>query len=202
MRRNLALDFGGGYRVLDACCRVGAEWATSRRHDCVMSDSDIACRPAVVSDMRFLPFADESFEEIFFDPPHMIRNDKWSTMYQKNWRGFGFWRSRAEWENALRLCDSEFARVIRPGGVLHVKILDGPDRRVTKRLDLELLASWRVASERREPPATPWSKAEVVFAEMVLRGARFIAKSNAAAGGWTIWDGSGDCQGSPDSFVS
>lgn len=100
-------------RALDACCGLRREWSRDRPTSTRFADKEISVRPELVHDFKALPFKDGVFDRIYWDPP------------------------RAEWEAALDAVNVEFRRVARDGCILHVKIITGTDRRVTKMADLE-----------------------------------------------------------------
>jgi SAM-dependent methyltransferase len=72
--------------------------------------------PDVVADFRALPFGDESFDTVIFDPPHLIRGQGWQA--QK----YGVLRS--DWKSELRDGFAECFRVLKPTGVLVFKWSD------------------------------------------------------------------------------
>jgi hypothetical protein len=81
------------------------------------ADKVILVKPKVLADMRFLPFKDGSMDGIFCDPPHLKCGEK-SFMCKY----YGSW-SQEETIFTLRFADLEFARVLRDGGFLFLKIM-------------------------------------------------------------------------------
>lgn len=150
-------------RALEACCGHRREWHREKPRRTTFGDLLIDVRPEVVLDFKALPFREDSFDVIFFDPPHLIRSEKWNQLSDR-YLHFGHWETRRQWEEALDAVNSEFARVARSGAVLHVKIIDGKDRRVTKLADLERLTNWQQESLALKDSRIPWSTCQTVRA--------------------------------------
>jgi len=154
---------GLAYRVLDACGSLAKEtWKGNYpENGAVVNDLLLEVHPTVVGDFRQLPFADDSFDTIFFDPPHLIRNDvkNWNPMYLR----YGNWKNRKEWIGALEKANLEFSRVLVPGGTLWTKTIDGKDYRVTKRQDLEAFTNFILIEEHEAPVKIPWSTNTTIY---------------------------------------
>lgn len=71
--------------------------------------------PDVQCDFTALPFADEQFACVVFDPPHLIKNGK------SGWLAKKYGVLRGEWRDDLRAGFSECFRVLRPLGTLVFK---------------------------------------------------------------------------------
>ncbi|WP_313033745.1 SAM-dependent methyltransferase [Stenotrophomonas acidaminiphila] len=72
-------------------------------------------RPDALLDFRALPFADNSFPLVVFDPPHLVRAGRHS------WLAAKYGRLGANWRDDLRAGFAECFRVLRPEGVLIFK---------------------------------------------------------------------------------
>lgn len=155
-------------RALEPCCGHRRAWARDKPPATTYGDILIEVRPELVMDFRALPFRDALFDIVFFDPPHLIRKKAWRQLSDR-YLHFGHWQTRAEWEGALDAVNAEFHRVTRPAATLHVKIIDGPDRRVTKLADLERLTMWEPMDVKFRPSPIPWSKCRTVTAVMRRR---------------------------------
>ena len=70
--------------------------------------------PDMVADFRELPFPDESFNLVIFDPPHLIGERGWKSDY------YGSLNSHT-WSEDLTKGFSECLRVLKPHGVLVFK---------------------------------------------------------------------------------
>lgn len=111
--------------VLDVCCG-GREFyfaqgdvLTCDLHPRVATLCDgreFECKPDVVCDFTDLPFQDESFNLVVFDPPHLLRGNGWQAekygLLPKSWKPY------------LESGFSECWRVLRPGGTLVFKWSD------------------------------------------------------------------------------
>jgi len=71
--------------------------------------------PDVRADFTSLPFADETFIHVVFDPPHFVRSGEPGYLAKK----YG-WLS-GDWREMLRLGFAEGFRVLRSGGTLVFK---------------------------------------------------------------------------------
>lgn len=72
--------------------------------------------PDIIADFRNLPFPDESFPVVVFDPPHLER------VGQNGWQGKKYGKlNKDTWRDDLRAGFSEAFRVLRPTGVLIFK---------------------------------------------------------------------------------
>lgn len=151
------------YDRLDACCGNREWWRGKNKSRVVFVDKLIEVKPSIVADFTVLPFKDDCFEEIWFDPPHLIRNDlKHWTNKSEALKKFGNWPTRRSWESALDAVNVEFSRVASSACRLIVKIIDGKDRRVTKRSDLSRLTRWTgTFSDRRS--GMGWSSNRTVW---------------------------------------
>ncbi|MCX5592481.1 class I SAM-dependent methyltransferase [Alcaligenes endophyticus] len=71
--------------------------------------------PDVRFDFRRLPFADESFYHVVFDPPHLVRAGP------RNWLAAKYGKLSTHWQDDLRAGFAECFRVLRPNCVLNFK---------------------------------------------------------------------------------
>jgi len=115
--------------ILDACCG-GRMWWWDKNHPLAVY-VDTRTRPAgtitqkplwkvepdVLADFRQLPFDDESFQLVLFDPPHQVSSRAGTGI---NAEQYGSWEP-GERDEALRLGFSECWRVLAPGGTLVFK---------------------------------------------------------------------------------
>ncbi len=75
----------------------------------------IVIDPDTLMDFRALPFADETFHLVAFDPPHLVRAGKAS------WLAAKYGRLGPDWREDLRMGFAECFRVLRPHGTLVFK---------------------------------------------------------------------------------
>lgn len=78
-------------------------------------EREIVIRPDVVADFTNLPFPDDQFYHVVFDPPHIQRNGDSSWLLKK----YGV--LRGDWKSMIQKGFSECFRVLRPGGTLVFK---------------------------------------------------------------------------------
>jgi SAM-dependent methyltransferase len=118
--------------VLDACCGSRMFWFDREDERVVFVDNrsethvlkDISStggsrtleiRPDIIADFKSLPFPDNSFSLVVFDPPHFKRNGKTGWMAKK----YGILSEN--WSIELTSGFRECFRVLRSGGVLVFK---------------------------------------------------------------------------------
>lgn len=113
--------------ILDVCCGSKMFWLD--KHDArvvfsdVRSEEHILCdsrtciiNPDVIADFRRLPFADNSFAQVVFDPPHLERAGENGWMRKK----YGV-LDKATWRDDIAAGFREAFRVLRPHGTLVFK---------------------------------------------------------------------------------
>ena len=122
--------------VLDVCCGARMFWFDRQDPraiflDCrqevhVVRDRSskgghrrITIRPDVVADFTALPFPDERFHAVIFDPPHLTRNGA------TGWMGKKYGTLSAGWRAMLAGGFRECFRVLRPFGTLIMKWNEG-----------------------------------------------------------------------------
>lgn len=118
--------------VLDACCGPRMMWfnradaraifvdrrrETHMAKDCSVKNGErqIVVEPDLLADFTNLPFADETFAMVVFDPPHVARNGSTSWLLKKYGKLSGDWRS------ILKFGFQECFRVLKPDGTLIFK---------------------------------------------------------------------------------
>ncbi|WP_212768497.1 class I SAM-dependent methyltransferase [Pectobacterium versatile] len=94
-----------------------AVFSDIRRERHVLCDGrSLEINPDVIADFRALPFDDEQFALVVFDPPHLLRAGESSWLRKK----YGA-LDRDTWQEDLRAGFSEAFRVLRPLGTLIFK---------------------------------------------------------------------------------
>lgn len=71
--------------------------------------------PDIQADFTALPFPDESFAMVVFDPPHLIRNGR------KGWLAKKYGKLEGDWKEELRQGFAECFRVLAANGTLIFK---------------------------------------------------------------------------------
>lgn len=112
--------------VLDVCCGSRMMWFDHNNTNAVFmdirSESHILCdgrtlniNPSVVGDFRNIPFPDESFYLVVFDPPHLI------TLGKDSWMAKKYGRLLPDWRDDIRQGFEECVRVLKVNGTLIFK---------------------------------------------------------------------------------
>lgn len=117
-----------GKVILDACCGGRMMWYEKHHPTVLYIDVEPRpkgsfperpnweCSPDEVADYTSLPFPDESFYHVVWDPPHKIEMNK-KSRYRIIYGGL----VPEVWPNELRKGFSECWRVLKPGGTLIFK---------------------------------------------------------------------------------
>jgi SAM-dependent methyltransferase len=112
--------------ILDATVNKGRFWLGSER-PVIGVDVDISHRPSVVADNTAMPFPNESFDVVVYDPPHIPNQGKDKSKDFNARFGLGC-RSPKEMGYALTHTFPPFVdeayRVLRNEGILFCKITD------------------------------------------------------------------------------
>ena len=115
--------------VLDPCSGSRMMWFDKADQRCLFGDTRderhslkdrhyqrrLEIHPDVRLDFRRLPFADNSFKVVVFDPPHLVRAGK------KSWLALKYGSLTADWRDDIRKGFAECFRVLESGGVLIFK---------------------------------------------------------------------------------
>lgn len=113
--------------VLDACCGGRMFWFDKEDPRAVFMDNrtletslcdgrKLSINPDVVGDFRDIPFPDNNFRLVVFDPPHLLRAGENSWIAKKYGK-----LNRETWRDDLRAGFCECFRVLEPGGILIFK---------------------------------------------------------------------------------
>lgn len=113
--------------ILDACCGSRMFWFDRENHNTVFMDNRIletelcdgrklVIAPDVIGDFRAIPFEDDTFRLVVFDPPHLLNAGDASWLAQKYGK-----LNRETWRDDLRRGFAECLRVLKPHGVLVFK---------------------------------------------------------------------------------
>ncbi len=114
--------------ILDACCGSRMFWfdRTSREGVTFMDMRDeshelcdgrrLVIHPDIIGDFRRMPFEDESFRMVVFDPPHLLHAGESSWLAKKYGK-----LNRETWQGDLAQGFHECFRVLEEGGFLVFK---------------------------------------------------------------------------------
>ena len=75
----------------------------------------LTINPDIVADFTALPFNDNKFAVVIFDPPHLIHAGK------NGWQAKKYGKLKGDWRNELRQGFAECFRVLKPEGTLIFK---------------------------------------------------------------------------------
>lgn len=86
-----------------------------RSHGKEDGQRQVVIDPDVILDFRDLPYGDNTFKLVSFDPPHLVRAGP------KSWLAAKYGKLGADWRQDLSKGFTECLRVLEPGGVLIFK---------------------------------------------------------------------------------
>lgn len=114
-------------KILDACCGSRMFWFDKQNPLVIFMDNRkyyeelttghvVNVNPDVLADFRNMPFEDEEFDLVVFDPPHLIQAGEKSWLRKK----YGL-LDKENWKNDLSKGFEECMRVLKPNGTLIFK---------------------------------------------------------------------------------
>lgn len=113
-------------RILDATAGARMMWFDKENPDAVFADirseSLVLCdgralniHPDIIADFTALPFSDDTFYLVVFDPPHLNK------LGAKTWMAQKYGTLLPTWEDDIKCGFDECMRVLKPNGVLIFK---------------------------------------------------------------------------------
>lgn len=113
-------------RILDACCGSRMFWFDKQNSDVLYMDNrqvnDTLCdgrklevNPSLVADFRNMPFEDNSFYLVVFDPPHLLKAG------ENSWLAKKYGKLGQDWRGDISRGFEECMRVLKPNGTLIFK---------------------------------------------------------------------------------
>lgn len=113
-------------RILDACCGSRMFWFDKQHEDVLYMDNrqlnDTLCdgrklivNPDLIADFRNMPFEDNSFYLVVFDPPHLLKAG------DDSWLAKKYGKLGQNWRNDIFQGFNECMRVLKPNGTLIFK---------------------------------------------------------------------------------
>ena len=112
--------------ILDPCCgsrmfwfdrnNPGVTFGDARTESHTLCDGRaLEIKPDIELDFRDLPFDDNTYRLVVFDPPHLLHAGK------KSWLALKYGKLGNQWQDDLRAGFRECLRVLHPHGVLIFK---------------------------------------------------------------------------------
>lgn len=115
--------------ILDACCGSRMFWFDKKNEETLFMDirqesyqiynKKIDVKPDVIGDFRYMPFKNETFHMVVFDPPHLL----WAGSNSIMKSAYGQ-LNKDTWQEDLILGFEECMRVLKPNGTLIFKWSD------------------------------------------------------------------------------
>ncbi|MGP1505778.1 MAG: SAM-dependent methyltransferase [Eggerthia catenaformis] len=114
-------------KILDACCGSKMFWFDKQNEDTVFMDNRqidtklcdgrrLIIKPDVIADFKDIPFEDDTFYLVVFDPPHLKQVGKNSWLAKK----YGT-LDKQTWPSDIQQGFNECMRVLKPNGTLIFK---------------------------------------------------------------------------------
>ena len=113
-------------KILDVCCGGRSFWYDKKNENTIYMDirkdsiqlcdgRQFIIEPDIIADFQNIPFPDESFYLVVFDPPHLIYAGQDSWLAQK------YGTLKKNWQEQLKKGFNECMRVLKKNGSLIVK---------------------------------------------------------------------------------
>lgn len=113
-------------KVLDACCGSKMMWFDKDREDVLFQDvreekhtlcdgRSLTVSPDIIADFRNMPYSDNTFFLVVFDPPHLNK------LGGNSWMAKKYGKLLPTWEDDIRAGFNECMRVLKPNGTLIFK---------------------------------------------------------------------------------
>lgn len=114
-------------KILDACCGSRMLWFDKKNplvtfmdnrelEDTLCDGRKLEVKPDVIGDFRSIPYEDESFNLVVFDPPHLMKVGENSWLAKKYGK-----LNKDTWREDLSAGLAECFRVLKPDGILVFK---------------------------------------------------------------------------------
>ena len=103
--------------ILDACCGNRMFWYDKNNKDVLFLDKRLEVKPNIIGDFRNLPFKNNSFKLVVFDPPHIIQKYNPNSFIMKSYGSL----EPDTWKEDLKKGFDECFRVLNNYGILLFK---------------------------------------------------------------------------------
>ncbi len=113
-------------QILDVCCGSRMFWFDKRNdkvifmdnrvlHDTLCDGRKLDIEPDIIGDFRNIPFDDNTFNMVVFDPPHLLKAG------ENSWLAKKYGKLSETWSSDLKQGFDECMRVLKPNGTLIFK---------------------------------------------------------------------------------
>lgn len=127
-------------KILDATCGSKMMWFDKKHHLAIYTDKrkenvklcdgrTLEVKPDIMANFRTLPFNDQQFYLVVFDPPHLVK------LGENTWLAHKYGRLFPGWEAEIKGGFDECWRVLKTNGTLIFKWSEG-DISVKKIIDI------------------------------------------------------------------
>lgn len=112
--------------IIDVCCgsrmfhfdknNPNIVFMDKRQHEETLCDGrTLKVNPDIVADFKKIPFGDNSFSLVIFDPPHLLK------VGEKSWLCKKYGKLPKDWRNEIGQGFKECFRILKPNGTLIFK---------------------------------------------------------------------------------
>ncbi len=113
-------------KILDVCCGSRMFWFDREQENTIFMDireleanlcdgRELKVKPDIIGDFRNIPFEDNRFKLVVFDPPHLLR------IGESSWMAKKYGKLTDSWKEDIKQGFNECMRVLEPNGVLQFK---------------------------------------------------------------------------------
>ena len=138
-------------KILDACCGSRMFWFNKENKNTVYMDNrteettlcdgrKLIVKPDVMADFRKMPYKDETFHLVIFDPPHLLRAG------DKSYLKLKYGQLGEEWKEDIKKGLAECWRVLKQNGTM---IFKWSDEQINISMVKELLPCEPIIGQRR-----------------------------------------------------
>lgn len=155
--------------ILDVTAGYRGMW-NGKYQNVLFLDRRKKVKPDVVASNEFLPFTEQCFDKIVYDPPHLIRHSqiKPNSLMAGYEDKFTLWKKKTDYYHNIVKVQEEAYRVLKEDGVLFFKHIESPDNLITINIATSLMRNWIVSRTTRKT-SQGWGKGQTVFVTLKKR---------------------------------
>lgn len=113
-------------KILDVCCGSKMFWFDKKNENTIYMDNrelettlcdgrKLKIKPDMLADFRDIPYSDNTFKLVVFDPPHLVKAGN------KSWLALKYGKLDSNWAECLKQGFKECFRVLEKYGILIFK---------------------------------------------------------------------------------